>query len=76
MSELNKKIRSFLEKTTQHHRSKNCFEWGNLRVQTDIDSPHKGVEFEEWVKVSIYDRDSDTLMIMYIKADTVFFIDG
>lgn len=71
MSKLNQRIREFLEDTSQDHRSKNCFAWGKLRIQLDPDSPIKGVEFQEYVRVSIYHPDTDTMLQFSVPVEAV-----
>lgn len=72
----NTRIREHLAATCEDHRSKNCFRFGLVEFNIDHDSPVKGVEFTEHVRVSVYDREIDTEMFFVVPVDSVEFIEN
>lgn len=71
MSELNAKIRNFLQETAPKQIHKNLFSWGSLRIRMDHDSPIQGVEFKERLYVSVYDPGTDTMLQFSVPVDAV-----
>jgi len=64
-------IREHLAATAQERRSKNKFRFGAIEVTIDHDSPHRGIEFQEGIKVSIYNPDTDIDVIIWAKIESV-----
>ena len=76
MSEKNKIIREHLKKTCTQRVSKNCFQYGTIQVKIDHDSPQNGVQFTEIIKVSIYDPETDTDIIITAPCPDVLILNN
>ena len=74
MSEKNTRIREHLAATCEERRHKNCFRFGQLEVKIDHDSPIKGVEFTEYIRVSVFDRETGLEMIFAAPVSEVEFL--
>jgi len=71
----NARIREHLAATCEDHRSKNCFRFGAVEIKIDHDSPLKGVEFREYIRVSVYDRETGVEMIFAAPVSEVDFLE-
>lgn len=76
MSAQNTRIREHLAATCEDRRHKNCFRFGAVEIKIDHDSPVNGVEFDEFVRVSVYDMEIDTEMFFVVPVDSVEFIEN
>lgn len=74
MSAKNSRIREHLAATCEERRHKNCFRFGQLEVKIDHDSPIKGVEFTEYIRVSVFDRETGLEMIFAAPVSEVGFL--
>ena len=75
MSAHNARIREHLAATCEDRRHKNCFRFGAVEIKIDHDSPIKGVEFCEYVRVSVYDRETGIEMVFAALVSDVEFIE-
>jgi len=75
MSTQNSRIREHLAATCDDHRSKNRFRFGEVEFKIDPDSPIKGVEFAEYIQVSVYDRETGMEMVFVSPVSEVEFIE-
>ena len=75
MSEKNTRIREHLAATCEERRHKNCFRFGQVEIKIDHDSPLKGVEFREYIRVSVYDRETGVEMIFAAPVSEVDFLE-
>lgn len=69
-------IRKHLAATAQERRSKNCFRYGAVEIKIDHDSPWKDQEFTETIRVSIYNPDTDTDVIIITKIEDATVVDN
>lgn len=76
MSKKNSRIREHLAATAEDVRSKNRFRYGVVEIDIDHDSPVHGVEFTEYVRVSVYNPDTDTDMVFCVPVSDVEFIEN
>lgn len=72
-SHKNKVVREFLTETCQNQIHNNLFEFGNLQVQLDPDSPWRGVNFTERLYISVYDTKTEVTMRFYVQVSEVEF---
>lgn len=72
----NATIREHLASTSEIRRSKNCFRYGAVEIKIGHDSPIDGFEFDETIKVSIYDPQSDVDVIIVAKIKDVVIVDN
>lgn len=75
MSEKNTRIREHLAATCEERRHKNCFRFGQVEIKIDHDSPLKGVEFTEYIRVSVYNRETGLEMIFVAPVSEVEFLE-
>jgi hypothetical protein len=72
MSKKNEQIRDHLTNTADVVRTKNRFRFGvAVEISVDLDSPHKGVEFPEYIRVSVYDLKTGNEMKFRSHVDDV-----
>lgn len=71
----NARIREHLAATCEDRRHKNYFRFGAVEIKIDHDSPVKGVEFAEYVLVSVYDLETGLEMIFVAPVSEVEFIE-
>ena len=69
-------IREHLAAVAQERVSKNCFRFGAVEIKIDHDSPNKGVEFPEIFKVSIYNPETDTDIILSVNVDDITILNN
>lgn len=75
MSAQNSRIREHLAATCVERRHKNCFRFGSVEIKIDHDSPIKGVEFQEYIRVSVYNRETGLEMIFSAPVSEVEFLE-
>lgn len=72
----NARIREHLAATCADRRSKNRFMYGHVEIIIDHDSPVKGVDFVEYIRVSVYNPKSDKDMVFCVPVSEVEFIEN
>lgn len=75
MSAQNSRIREHLAATCGERRHENCFRFGAVEIKIDHDSPIKGVDFDEFVRVSVYDREAGLEMVFAAPVSEVEFLE-
>lgn len=75
MSAQNTRIREHLAATCEERRHENCFRFGAVEVKIDHDSPIKGVVFTEYIRVSVYDRQTGLEMVFAAPVSEVEFME-
>lgn len=75
MSDKNARIREHLAETCEDRRHKNCFRFGDVEIKIDHDSPIKGVAFTEYIRVSVFDRETGLEMIFAAPVSEVEFME-
>lgn len=76
MSEKNARIREHLSATSEDRRHKNCFRFGAVEIKIDHDSPVQGVEFTEYVRLSVWDKETGVEMTFVVPVSEVEFIEA
>lgn len=71
----NSRIREHLAATCEDRRHKNCFRFGAVEIKIDHDSPIKGVEFTEYIRVSVYNRETGLEMIFAAPISEIEFLE-
>lgn len=75
MSAQNSRIREHLAATCEDRRHLNCFRFGQVEVKIDHDSPMQGVEFTEYIRVSVYNLETGLEMIFIAPVSEVEFLE-
>ncbi len=70
----NAQIREHLAATSKERRSKNRFRFGSVEITIDHDSPIKGVDVTEYIRVSICNPATDVDVIFVAKVEDVALI--
>lgn len=71
----NARIREHMAATCEERRHINCFRFGAVEIKVDHDSPLKGVEFREYIRVSVYDRETGLEMVFAAPVSEVEFME-
>lgn len=71
----NARIREHLAATCGERRHENRFRFGAVDITIGPDSPIKGVEHPEKIRVSVYDRKTGLEMIFYAHVSDVEFME-
>ena len=71
----NARIREHMAATCEERRHINCFRFGAVEIKIDHDSPLHGVEFTEYVRVSVHDRITGLEMVFAAPVSEVEFMD-
>lgn len=77
MRRKNARIREHLAATCEERRHLNGFRFGAgaVEIKIDHDSPVQGVEFTEYIRVSVFDRDTGLELIFAAPVSEVEFIE-
>lgn len=77
MSEKNTRIREHLAATCEERRHLNGFRFGAgaVEIKIDHDSPVQGVEFTEYIRVSVYNRETGLEMVFAAPVSEVEFLE-
>jgi hypothetical protein len=75
MSAQNSRIREHLAATCEDRRHLNCFRFGQVEVKIDHDSPMQGVEFTEYIRVSVYNLETGLEMVFVSPVSEVEFLE-
>lgn len=75
MSAKNARIREYLANTCEDRRHKNCFRFGAVEINIDHDSPIKGVEFTEYIRVSVWNKETGLDMVFVAPVSEVEFLE-
>ena len=75
MSAKNTRIREHLAETCEERRHLNCFRFGAVEIKIDHDSPLKGVEFPEYIRVSVWNKETGLGMVFVAPVSEVEFLE-
>lgn len=75
MSAKNTRIREHLADVCEDQRHLNCFRFGAVEIKIDHDSPQRGVEFAEYIRVSVYNRETGLEMVFIAPVSEVEFME-
>ncbi len=76
MSQQNERIREHLKGASDFQWTKNRFRFGFCEIKIDHDSPIHGVEYPEFVTVSVWNPESGVDMRFSVPVESVVFIES